>query len=87
MAQPIASVEIEAYDDGTYEVSQDAPGANDNEDAEPQGRKANSLDEALAKAREMLATPAMKPAAPAAMPALGAIPPSARSKPGVLSMR
>ena len=86
MAQPIASVEIEAYDDGTYEVSQDAPGADDNEAAEPQGSKANSLDEALAKAREMLATPAMKPAAQA-MPALGAIPPSARSKPGVLSMR
>ena len=52
MAQVIASVEIEAYDDGTFEVSQDS--ATDNEATEPQGSKTKSLAQALSMARNML---------------------------------
>ena len=64
MAQVIASVEIEAYDDGTFEVSQDAPGANDTEAAEPQGTKTKSLAQAMSMARSMLSGAGQIPAPP-----------------------
>ena len=66
--QVIASVEIEAYDDGTFEVSQDAPGANDNEAAEPQGTKTKSLAQALSMARSMLSGAGQAPAPSQYMP-------------------
>ena len=77
MAQVIASVEIEAYDDGTFEVSQDAPGANDNEAAEPQGTKVKSLAQALSMARGMLSGAGQTPAAPTSQYMPGNINPSA----------
>ena len=73
--QVIASVEIEAYDDGTFEVSQDTPGANDNEAAEPQGTKVKSLAQALSMARSMLSGAGQAPAPSQYMP--GNINPSA----------
>ena len=86
MAQVIASVEIELYDDGTYEVSKDSEQGVEDESKEPQGQRAQSIDEALSMAKDMLGASgttgqALAPTTPA-MPAK-----TPRAMPGAISMR
>ena len=87
MAQVIASVEIECYDDGTYEVSKDSEQGVENEAAEKPGHKVKSLDEALTIARGMLGEPGEEQPEAMPKPAPKPMPKAARMMPGALSMR
>lgn len=97
MAEPIAVIEIEVLDDGSFTVSKESgsqeAAESGSEGAEPNEVKAASLDEALSIARSMAGSvspvaPAEEPATPVkAIPAKQAGIGINRSKPNALTMR